>query len=157
LLRLCTALDEVLAPIFLVLDNVDAYFDPDVAPDDFLDLLAGWVGAENVLARNAIARRRLVGEAVQLLRWLGTPHGLKQALALYTGAEVEVVDNGQSLASRDAHAALDDLFDLAPPAVSVKVRGRPTGADARRFTAGIEAITRAWAPAHVVTTVEVTP
>ncbi len=155
-LRLCAALDGVLAPIFLALDNIDAYFDPELAPNDFLDLLAAWVGVESPLARSAVDRRTLVREAVQVLRGLGTLPGLEHVLELYTGADVEATDTGKSWSSRDPRAGVEGVFDEAPPAVEVKVRGRPSGADERRFTAAVEAITRAWTPAHVITTVEVT-
>jgi phage tail-like protein len=155
LLRLCGALDEVLVPIFLALDNLDAYFDAETAPDDFLDLLAAWVGAESPLARSAVARRTLVRQAVPVLRWIGTLRGLEHVLTLYTGVEVEATDNGQSASSSDPRAPLEDVFDAAPPMVSVIVRGTTSSAD-RRFIAAVEAITRAWTPAHVITTVEVT-
>jgi phage tail-like protein len=155
-LRLCVALDGVLAPIFVVLDNIDAYFDPELAPADFLDFLAAWVGVEGPLARSAVARRALVQEAVQVLRGLGTLRGLQHVLELYTGAEVEATDNGKSWSSRDPRALLEGVFDDTPPSVDVKVRGRPSGADDRRFAAAVETITKAWSPAHVITTVEVT-
>ena len=38
------ALDEVLAPVFNSLDNLDSYLDPELSPEDFLDWLAGWLG-----------------------------------------------------------------------------------------------------------------
>ena len=37
-------LDDVLAPVFATLDNIDAYVDPWLAPEDFLQWLAGWMG-----------------------------------------------------------------------------------------------------------------
>ncbi|MFJ6684417.1 phage tail protein [Streptomyces werraensis] len=44
--RFVAGLDEVLAPLLVVLDNLDAYFDPALAPLDFTRWLADWVGAE---------------------------------------------------------------------------------------------------------------
>ncbi|MCP9996844.1 phage tail protein [Streptomyces werraensis] len=44
--RFVAGLDEVLAPFLVVLDNLDAYFDPALAPLDFTRWLADWVGAE---------------------------------------------------------------------------------------------------------------
>src|SRR4029453_7641000 len=41
--RFVGALDEVLAPVFAVLDCLDAYLDPWLAPPDFVDWLADWV------------------------------------------------------------------------------------------------------------------
>jgi hypothetical protein len=42
-LAMAAGLDEVLAPIFAVLDSLDAYFDPRLAPEDFLGWVAGWL------------------------------------------------------------------------------------------------------------------
>lgn len=39
-------LDETLAPLHLVLDCLDAYFTPSLAPADFTRWLGDWVGAE---------------------------------------------------------------------------------------------------------------
>ncbi|MGZ4674821.1 MAG: phage tail protein, partial [Ilumatobacteraceae bacterium] len=36
--------DDVLAPVSATLDCLDAYVDPWLAPEDFLEWLAGWVG-----------------------------------------------------------------------------------------------------------------
>ncbi|MGW8733866.1 hypothetical protein ACWGNG_10475, partial [Streptomyces althioticus] len=44
--RFVAGLDEVLAPFLVVLDNLDSYFDPALAPLDFTRWLADWVGAE---------------------------------------------------------------------------------------------------------------
>ena len=39
-----TAFDDNLAPILSTIDNVAAYLDPALTPDDFLDWLSSWVG-----------------------------------------------------------------------------------------------------------------
>ncbi|KNE78756.1 MULTISPECIES: phage tail protein [Streptomyces] len=44
--RFTAGLDEVLAPFLNVLDCLEAYFDPSLAPLDFTAWLGGWVGAE---------------------------------------------------------------------------------------------------------------
>ncbi|MGH9198184.1 MAG: phage tail protein, partial [Acidimicrobiia bacterium] len=43
-LRFVSAFDRVLAPVISTLDNVSAYLDPKIAPPDFVEWLAGWVG-----------------------------------------------------------------------------------------------------------------
>ncbi|MGG8406262.1 phage tail protein, partial [Streptomyces sp. 12297] len=48
--RITEALDEVLAPVLAVLDSLPAYFDPRLAPEDFGELLAAWVGADGPAA-----------------------------------------------------------------------------------------------------------
>ena len=42
--RLTTVFDDVLAPVVSTLDNLDAYADPRLAPRDFVEWLAAWVG-----------------------------------------------------------------------------------------------------------------
>jgi phage tail-like protein len=41
---LCEAFDEVLAPIFAVLDDYPAYLDAGTAPDQMLEWLGSWIG-----------------------------------------------------------------------------------------------------------------
>jgi phage tail-like protein len=41
-----TGLDVVLGPLLTVLDCLDAYFTPVLAPEDFLDWLGHWIGSE---------------------------------------------------------------------------------------------------------------
>ncbi|MGH9269114.1 MAG: phage tail protein, partial [Acidimicrobiales bacterium] len=69
-------LDEVLAPALLALDNLEAYIDPWVAPEDFVEWLAGWVGL--VLDENwPLERRRaVIASAVAGFRHRGTVAGL---------------------------------------------------------------------------------
>ena len=44
--RFTMALDDLMAPTVSVLDNLPAYFDPAVAPADFVAWLGTWLGAE---------------------------------------------------------------------------------------------------------------
>ena len=75
--RLTTGLDDVIAPVISVLDCLDAYVDPLLAPSDFVTWLAGWVGAP--LDDNwddALRRREVLASAV-LYRMRGTLEGLR--------------------------------------------------------------------------------
>ena len=92
--RFLSAFDEALAPILSTLDNLDAYFDPRLAPEDFLGWLGGWVGLS--LDENwPVARRRaLVADAARLFGWRGTVKGLAAHLALYVGTPPEIVETG---------------------------------------------------------------
>jgi phage tail-like protein len=41
--RWMAGFDEVLAPLVAVIDNIEAYFDPALAPLDFVAFVASWV------------------------------------------------------------------------------------------------------------------
>jgi len=89
-----SAFDEVLAPIFCTLDNLDAYFDPRLTPPDFLEWLGGWVGMVLDEHWPLERRRALVQSAVELYRWRGTVRGLAAHVALHTGVEPEIEESG---------------------------------------------------------------
>ena len=94
LTRLTAGLDDVLAPAISVLDCLDAYVDPLLAPADFVDWLADWVGAPLDEHWDDDVRRRSVLAAVSLHRLRGTVHGLRAVVELATGGDVEIVDPG---------------------------------------------------------------
>jgi len=92
--RFTAGLDDVVAPAISVLDNLPSYLDPELAPVDFLQWLAGWVGIaldENwPLAR----QRQLVAQAGDLYRSRGTAHGLRQHIELFTGSTPQIEESG---------------------------------------------------------------
>jgi len=92
--RLTASLDEVLAPVMSELDNLQAYLDPGVAPSDFVEWLAGWVGIALDETWPPDRQRALVGQAGELYRWRGTVRGLAALLALYVQAEPEITETG---------------------------------------------------------------
>jgi phage tail-like protein len=92
--RFTAALDAVLAPVFATLDNLPAYFDPEVAPADFLDWLAGWVGIEPTKSWPESRRRQLVAGATRLYALRGTAEGIRALVEIVTGLTPEVEENG---------------------------------------------------------------
>jgi phage tail-like protein len=88
------AFDEVLAPVFATLDDLDAYLDPRYAPSDFVRWLAGWLGfpvderwpAERIRAHLADARDGVL--------WRGTIPGIAAAVRAYTGSTPQITDGG---------------------------------------------------------------
>jgi phage tail-like protein len=152
--RFCGALDEVLAPIALTLDALEAYVDPRIAPRDFLRWLRRWPGLPEEIALSEAATRAFVLEAAELHRWWGTEWALRRWLELYTEGNVEVTDNGGSLVAGDASSAV--RFDREPPWVRVRVRVPRVRARNADFQRGLRALVAAATPAHVVTRVEVT-
>ena len=88
------AFDTELAPILSTLDNVAAYFDPALTPEDFLEWLAGWVGILPDETWSIERRRAVVALAAQLYRKRGTPAGLEMHLRLVSAGDVAVTDSG---------------------------------------------------------------
>src|SRR5262245_692670 len=149
-MRLTEAFDLLLAPAWLVLDNVDAYFDPAVAPDDFVTMLAGWVGLEIDKNWRDEQLRHLVARAVELYRWRGTLRGVKALVEAYTGVEPEVVDTGATAWSAAAGSPMPGRPNLA---VQVRVR---LPRDANEDLARLTRLIAENVPAHVRITVEIT-
>jgi phage tail-like protein len=116
--RFCAGLDEVLSPVFATLDCLDAYLDPALAPEDFLEWLTMWVGA--ALREDwPIARKRaLIARTVDLYSRRGTVAGLREEIELHTGGEVQIKETG-GIASSQTPAA--DLPGEAVPRVAVRV------------------------------------
>lgn len=92
--RFTSALDEVLAPIFGSLDNFEAYLDPSLAPEDFVDWLGTWMGLVLDETWPLDRRRAFVSQASALYRLRGTPKGLAAHVEIFTGGEVEVIEGG---------------------------------------------------------------
>ena len=92
--RFTSALDDVLAPVLATLDSSDAYVDPRLAPLDFVEWLAEWVGVELDASWPEERQRALVAGAAELYAWRGTARGMAEAVAIYTGAEPEITETG---------------------------------------------------------------
>ncbi|MFD9960303.1 phage tail protein [Amycolatopsis sp. NPDC058986] len=136
-------LDEVLAPVLSVLDNLHAYFDPALAPVDFLPLLGFWVAADRPSEREPVAR------AVARHRRRGTRSGLAERLRSEFGGEVDIADPGGVSWSETAGSALP-----APAAPMLSIRLRvPDPAAVRRHD--VEHVVAESCPAHVPFTVEI--
>lgn len=147
--RLTGALDEVLAPIFASLDGLSSYLDPALAPDDFLEWLAGWVGVTLDETWPIERRRQLVADAAQLYRSRGTVAGLAAQVAIYTGGEVLIEDNGAAAWSAKAGGSI-------PGSATARLRVRVTVEDPAAVSlARLEAVVATAKPAHVPHTIEV--
>jgi phage tail-like protein len=92
--------DDALAPVLSTIDNLPAYLDPALTPDDFVDWLAGWVGILPDETWPIERRRALVALAVQLYRRRGTAAGLAMHVRLLGAADVAVTDSGGASWSR---------------------------------------------------------
>lgn len=141
--RMLDALDSVVAPIWSTLDNFDAYLDPWLAPDDFLEWLARWVGIALDDSWDETRRRTIVARAVELYRLRGTAAGLAGQVEIQTGGSVEIVENGATGWSVDPGG---ELPGSPEPLVVVRVTVRdPRSVDPVR----LDALVAAAKPAHV--------
>ena len=147
--RLTAALDSVIAPIVSVLDNLNAYVDAWLAPDDFVEWLAGWVDADLDPGWPDAQRRAVVARAVHLHRWRGTVGGLKEEVALLTGVEPEILEDGGVEWSQSpdpvARGQAADRFTVRLHVTD------PASVDLRE----VDGLVAAIKPAHLVHTVEV--
>lgn len=147
--RFCSALDDVLAPVALTLDSLPAYLDPQTTPADLLGWLAGWLGIAVDPAPSLADRRALVRDGAELLRWRGTARGLREAIRLETGLEVEIVDSGGTEWSSTPGTEL-------PGAQGNRVIVRVTAAEPDLVDVGVvERVVAGNVPAHVGHRVEV--
>lgn len=141
--RFLGALDEVLAPLLLTLDNLPAYWHPRTAPEDFLSWLAGWVATEVDTERPVTQRRAVVSGAVVRHRRRGTLSGLAAAVRVETGVEPEITESGATAWSSTSGTALPGS---SPPWVRVRLRV----AEPERFErARLARLVAAEIPAHV--------
>lgn len=148
--RFVSGLDDVLAPVLLTLDCMEAYLDPALAPADFVDWLAGWVAVPADEGQPLDLRRDLVRRAADLHRWRGTARGLAAEVALLTGGDVEVTDTGGVYTSTTPESV--PTVPVDGPAVRITIRvADPSTVDERRLRTAVEASV----PAHVVPTIDV--
>ncbi|MFG2673312.1 phage tail protein [Streptomyces sp. NPDC048445] len=149
--RFTEGLDTVLAPVFATLDNLPSYFDPRVAPADFVAWLASWVGAVDDPRWPVELRREAVVRALELHRWRGTRRGLVEGLRLGLGVDAAITGDGGAAWSRTAGA------ELPPePSAEILVRVWP-GRDPVVDVGRVNEIVRAMCPVHTVCRVEVLP
>ena len=152
--RFVAAFDDALAPIIATLDGLPGYVDPWLAPADFLDWLAGWVGIEVDETWTLAQRRAIVAGAAAWHRRRGTARGIADAVRLSAaeGCEVEVVDTGATTWSSTPGG---DIPGSSPPQVTVSVRVASAQDAEQVDVRRVEAVVTSVKPAHVRHTVEV--
>lgn len=147
--RFLRAFDDSIAPTISTLDNLAAYVDPRLAPEDFVDWLAGWVDVAPDGAWTLDQRRAIVSQAVAIHRRAGTLDGIRDAVQLSAGpdATVSVDDNGAVAWSSTPGGTIPGS---SPPHVRVTV----TGGDDPDLRRRIERVLNSVVPAHVPWTLE---
>jgi phage tail-like protein len=146
--RFVSAFDGLLAQVFTILDCLEGYLDPTLAPADFVAWLAGWVAVDLDETWSDQQQRRLVAQAVALHRWAGTLRGLTEQIQVLIGGDVVVTDSGGCTWSRTAASTLPGRDGAA---VHVRVRS------AEPVEPRLRAVLSACVPAHVSYTIEVSP
>ncbi|MFF2376276.1 phage tail protein [Streptomyces xiamenensis] len=149
--RFTGALDEVLAPVLLSLDNLPAHLHPRTAPEDFLRWLAGWVAVEVDEERPVNQRRAVVAGAVSRHGRRGTRAGLAAAVRIETGAEPEIEESGAAGWSPYPGGPVPGA-ERATVTVRLRVPD-PDGFD----RVGLEKLIAQEVPAHVPFRLEVLP
>lgn len=144
--RLTAGLDDVLASVLCLLDCLDAYVDPALAPDDFVDWMASILGVEPDEAVPLDRRRAMVSGAADVYAMHGTKLGIRDAVRAVTGVEPVVTDSGGVTWS---FSPSDPPPDPTPPSVHVVVPGN-SAVDVRV----VERTVADAAPAFVVRRVE---
>ncbi|MEV3914508.1 phage tail protein [Streptomyces canus] len=148
--RFVGGLDEVVAPLHNVLDCLDTYFRPSLAPLDFTQWLGSWVGAETDGSEPAELLRAAVAAAAYLHRVRGTRRGLSEAVRLAFGVEPQITESGDATWSA---RPLDRFPGKPRPGLHVHLRlPEPTPADHHR----LDTLVAAARPAHMPYTVQVT-
>ncbi len=147
--RFVSAFDAALAPIFASLDNLPAYFDPWLAPEDFLEWLGGWFGIVLDESWSTARRRALVSRAFEFYRLRGTAGGLKEQVEVLTGGSVDLHETGGVAISTTAGGAL-------PGSPNYALLVRVTVDDPATINlARLDALVMAAKPAHVTHKVEI--
>jgi phage tail-like protein len=147
--RFSAALDDLISPVVCTLDNLAAYLDPMLTPDDFVEWLATWVGVTVDEEWPEVKKRALVAQAGDLYRWRGTVRGIKALVEVYAGVTPEVEESGGVAWSATPGSAVPGT-DTAGFVVRLLVQD-PDAVDRAR----LEAIVASASPAHVPCRVEV--
>lgn len=147
--RFVGGFDDVMAPILATLDCLVDYFDPYLAPEDFLEWMAGWVGIEMEEGWPIERRRAVLSTAVEMYRMRGTVAGLRANLQVLTGGRVEIADSGGVGWSKSPNA---ELPGEASPRLAVRIRVHDPSSVPMDL---VDAAVAAAKPAHVVHRVEV--
>jgi phage tail-like protein len=141
--------DDGLAPIMSTIDNVAAYLDPALTPDDFLEWLSGWVGILPDETWPIERRRAVIALATQLYRKRGTAAGLAMHIKLLGASDVDVKDSGGASWSKTAGSKAP-----GDASYSLKVNVTPPK-KGKLDPARIEALVATAKPAHIAHEVKI--
>lgn len=116
--RFTDGLDAVLAPVLCVLDCLDAYVDPDVAPADFVAWLSSALGVEPDDTLPLDRKRAVLRGAARAYSLHGTKRGIAAAVRALADTDPIVLDSGGVSWSTDPYATPPEP---RPPVVEVRL------------------------------------
>jgi phage tail-like protein len=94
--RYLMILETIWEPLEWRQDHVQMYFDPRTAPVELLSWISSWLGFPAPPHWPEARRRRVLLEAIDLMRWRGTEYGLSRTIELCTGLiPIIVLDDKQ--------------------------------------------------------------
>jgi phage tail-like protein len=91
--RFLMLFESFLAPIAMQIENNADYYNPRLAPPEFLPWLASWTGMVLDEQLPEKTRRKLLGASASLFRKRGTRQGLQEYLEIFTGGKVQIVEH----------------------------------------------------------------
>jgi phage tail-like protein len=114
---MCFLFEHMFGGVERILDRGHEYYDPHLAPDEFLPWLAGWTAFVVDIDWPVAKKRALIKRAVDLYRIRGTRRALALFLQLFTGHEPTIEENTWPFkgfrVESDARIALDSV--ILPP------------------------------------------
>lgn len=144
--RFLGGLDDVLAPVFAVLDCLDAHVDPRTAPLDLVRWVGSWLGLDVDPGWPGDKQRTVVRAAARVHAGRGTAAALVEWLLLVHGLHAEVRESGGVAVSEVPGGALPGRPEAL---VTVRLKGATP-----EQVESVRPLVRAWCPAHVLLTVE---
>ena len=146
-------------PVNQQISQIESYFDPDLAPDSFLNWLASWVGMsiDETFPKERI--RLLIRNAIPFFHSRGTAQSLKFFLEMYSGGVVEISERKAHNMSLSGVMGLGDGLALGrenkPNTVLVDMTVSAselerTGFSKDKYEMKINEFIRSIVPAHTV-------
>lgn len=135
--------------------------EPERAPEEFLEWLSGWVALTLREDWEEEEKRRILAEIVPSYKKRGTPDGLKQVLAAFTGVSPSAITIAEFQQPFQlgvtSTVGTDTVLGGGPPHYFMVRALLPGAADLARQRAVLEAIIDMEKPAHTYYELEISP
>ncbi len=107
--NLMAVLQDVLELLLSEIDRFADIFDPDRAPEPFLDCMLEDLGNPFAFDLTALQKRRLLSVLVQIYQQKGTAAGIRNAIRFFLGVDVTAVDSfhGTTLVLGESRLGVD--------------------------------------------------